>query len=126
MSLHPPLRSVLEQSAPGRPVSRSEFSADPATLAGLTACVREVVAAYRSLGCKVEAAHAQAAPDLGITERRVKAWIYGEVLSVCDHEAARIRAGFRAHLSHEAARLTARAAQLQARSDALQHKDDHS
>lgn len=100
-------------------MSRKHISVSSREIEALSAIVREVVAAYRATGLKAEHARAQAAPDLGISERRCTAFIYGEIFTVCPAEAARIRAGFLSHLEREAARLTLRAAQATARRDAL-------
>ena len=96
-------------------MSRRLFSVTSSQIEMLANTVREVVAAYRATGLKAEHARAQASADLGISERRVTAYVYNEVFACTHDEASRIRAGFVAHLDREAARLTARAEQVRAR-----------
>lgn len=57
--------------------------------------VKRTVAAQRRAGMKGGEAMAVAARRLGITARRVKAYLYGEVHSVPAHEAAGIVEGWR-------------------------------
>jgi len=61
----------------------------------MAAIVRRTVEPMRRGGMKNEQAMEVAARKLGITPRRVKAYLYGEVHSVPAHEAAGIVAGWR-------------------------------
>ena len=100
-------------------MSRKELSIPSEKIEEVAHLVHEVVTAYRTTGLKHEHAQSEASRDLGLTERRVRAYVYGEVFNVCRAEADRIRAGFVTHLDREAARLIARAEQVRQRRMAL-------
>jgi hypothetical protein len=77
--------------------------------------IREVVRAHRARGEKNATAISAAARDLGLSERRVRSYLYDEVFHVAAEEYARIQARFRAHLEVEARMLEARAMTVRAR-----------
>jgi len=110
----------IDQSSHGDfMTSRRKVSIPSEKIEEVAHLVHEVVTSYRTTGLKNEHAQSEASRDLGLTERRVRAYVYGEVFSVCRAEADRIRAGFVTHLDREAARLIARAEQVRQRRLAL-------
>lgn len=100
-------------------MSCRNLSISETKLAEIISSVREVAQSYRRMGLKGDHVIAQASADLGITERRVKTYIYDGVYSITHAEVELIEAGFILFLDREAARLTARAAVVIARRAAL-------
>ena len=86
--------------------------------------VRDTVRDLRAAGLKSGAAQHEAARRLGLTARRVRAYVYNEVEAVPADEYLRVRARLAGHLAQEARRLAAAAALLDARRAALALPDD--
>lgn len=86
-----------EQSHRGFPRMRRNVSDSTreSVREGMAFIVKRTVAAQRRIGMKGDEAMAVAARRLGISARRVKAYLYGEVHTVPAHEAAGIVAGWR-------------------------------
>jgi hypothetical protein len=100
----------LAQCAKG--VAMSATAAD-LTIAELRGIVARAVEPHRDRGCK-HAWHA-AARQLGITARRVRGYLNGEVRSVTAWEAAQLRAREAEVLALEEERVAARLAAVRAR-----------
>lgn len=102
-------------------VAMSATAAD-LTIAELRGIVARAVEPHRDRGLK-HAWH-MAARQLGITARRVRAYLAGEVRSVTAWEAAQIRAREAEILAQEEARMAARLAAVRARLAAIRGDDD--
>lgn len=83
------------------------------------AYVRSVVGDLRRSGLKSADAVQEAARRLGISDRRVRSYLYGEVVAVLAEEYLSVRERFAQHLDHEAARLSTQAELLRARRAAM-------
>ena len=95
----------------GQTMSWSESSAirDAAQL------VDDAVTAFRTRGYTRETALHQAALALGISPRRAKGLVYGEVFAMALDEYRQIKARFLRHLDDEAESLAARSEAARAR-----------
>lgn len=86
----------------------------------MAAIVRRTVDPLRRGGMKTEQATEVAGRRLGISPRRVRAYLYGEVFSVPAHEAVGILDGWR---RSQAARIEALEAEIEAERRNLEHMD---
>jgi len=77
--------------------------------------IDDVVTSYRNRGYTRQYATEQAALALGITSRRAKSFLYGEVYSVAAHEYRLLKYRFLTHLDDEAEHLSERLAAIRER-----------
>lgn len=100
------------KSAVSGAVASLDFAGDAAAM------VRERVRQLRGEGHKNADAIALTAEQLGLSERRVRGLLYGEVWCVVSDEYERIRAGWARSLDAEAERLEREAVALRRRASA--------
>lgn len=110
--------SATGQSHRNQPDMRRKLTVSAETVcAEMASIVRHAVNNQARRGAKMDEAHTVAARHLGMTPRRVRAYLYGEVYSVPAHEALSIVEGGRRAAE---AQLTALNAEIAAEREQLE------
>lgn len=98
-------------------MSCRDFSVRSTDVEGASSLVRRAIIARRTRGHKNETAIEDAALGLGITVRRAKSLLYGEVFKVAAGEYRRLLHRWRADIDQQAAELTAMAIKMKKDAD---------